>query len=221
MQQSTEHAQQSTEHAQQSTEHAPMGRLPRAIALVLVGGLLIGGATSFLQSGLPASVNSFANSSGGWSMLVFALVRIGGARPIASAVLGLLAFWLMLEGYDIVTVWRGFGYSPPFSDPFWLLAVPAGPLLGAAAALTRDGSGLWRVFAVTPLAGVLIGEGVWSLGAVAGSTSPVYWWIEIGAGLVFLALAVTRRRARPLVVLAAVALTACAAGAFVAVYSLA
>ncbi|SMH28237.1 hypothetical protein SAMN06295885_0118 [Rathayibacter oskolensis] len=199
--------------------HAP--HLLRGLVLAVVGGLVLGGLTSLLQSSLPFSVTAFANSSGGWSMLVFALVRLGGVRPVAGAVLGLLSFWFLLEGYDLVTAWRGFGYSPPFTDLFWLLAVPAGPILGAAAALTRHGSNAWRVLAVAPLSGVLSGEGVWALGAIAETTSPVYWWIEIVLGVGFLSLAVIRRRPRGLVVLGAVAVTAAAAAAFVAVYSLA
>ncbi|MDY0913017.1 DUF6518 family protein [Rathayibacter festucae] len=191
----------------------------RALLVAVVGGLLLGGLTSVLQGALPGPVNSFANSSGGWSMLVFALVRLGGARPVAAAALGLLAFWALLEGYDLVTAARGFGYSPPFTDVFWLLAVPAGPILGAAAALTRYGSTPWRVLAVAPLSGVLIGEGVWALENVADTTSPVYWWLEIVLGAVFLVLAVVRRRPRLPVALAALAVTAAAAVAFVVVYS--
>ncbi|QHC68212.1 hypothetical protein GSU68_17630 [Rathayibacter sp. VKM Ac-2759] len=69
----------------------------------------------------------------------------------------MLTFFALLEGYDLVTAWRGFGWSPPFSDPFWLLAVPAGLILGAASSLTRRGRSLWPVLAVAPLSGVLIG----------------------------------------------------------------
>ena len=194
-------------------------RLLRAVLVALLGGRVLGGLTSLLQGSLPGPVNSFANSSGGWSMLVFALVRIGGARPVAAAALGLLAFWALLEGYDLVTAARGFGYSPPFTDVFWLLAVPAGPVLGAAAALTRHGSTPWRVLAVAPLAGVLIGEGAWALENVADTTSPFYWWLEIVLGTGFLVLAVVRRRPRLPIALAALAVTAAAAVVFVVIYS--
>jgi hypothetical protein len=192
----------------------------RSLLAALLGGLILGGLTSVLQGSLPGPVNSFANSSGGWSMLVFALVRLGGARPVAAAALGLLTFWALLEGYDLVTAARGFGYSPPFTDVFWLLAVPAGPILGAAAALTLHGSTPWRVLAVAPLSGVLIGEGVWALENVADTTSPVYWWLEIVLGAGFLVLAVLRRRPKPLVVVAALAVTGAAAVAFSAAYTL-
>lgn len=195
-------------------------RLLRAVVVALVGGLVLGGLTSFLQSALPPSVTSFANSSGGWSMLVFALVRIGGARPLSAALLGLVTFWALLEGYDLVTGARGFGYSPPFTDVFWLLAVPAGPILGAASALTLRGTTPWRVLAVAPLSGVLIGEGMWALGAVADTTSPVYWWLEIVLGVAFLALAVIRRRPRPVIAVAALVVTGAAAAAFQFAYSL-
>jgi hypothetical protein len=194
-------------------------RIVRAVVVALAGGLILGGLTSVLQSALPPSITSFANSSGGWSMLVFALVRIGGARPLPAALLGLLTFWALLEGYDIVTGLRGFGYSPPFTDPFWLLAVPAGPILGAAAALTLHGTTPWRVLAVAPLSGVLIGEGIWALGNIADTTSPVYWWLQVILGVAFLTLAVIRRRPLPLIAVAAVAVTAAAAAAFHIAYS--
>ncbi|MWV57798.1 DUF6518 family protein [Rathayibacter sp. VKM Ac-2754] len=201
---------------------APAARstLLRPLAVALVGGLVLGALTSFLQTWLPSSLTSFANSSGGWSMLVFALVRLGRARPVPAALLGLLAFWALLEGYDLVTGARGFGYSPPFTDVFWLLAVPAGPILGAAAALTLHGTTPWRVLAVAPLSGVLIGEGIWALGAVADTTGSVYWWLQIVLGTGFLVLAVIRRRPRPLTVLAALAVTALAAAVFHTVYSI-
>ncbi|MWV48857.1 hypothetical protein GRS96_06145 [Rathayibacter sp. VKM Ac-2803] len=194
-------------------------RLPRALVVALVGGLLLGGLTSFLQGALPGSLSSFANSCGGWSMLVFALVRLGGARPVPAALLGLLTFFALLEGYDLVTAARGFGYSPPFTDIHWLLAVSAGPILGAAAALTLHGTTPWRVLAVAPLSGVLIGEGLWALGAIIDTTSPVYWWLQIVLGVAFLALAIVRRRPRVLVVVAALAVTAAASVAFFLVYS--
>ncbi|KQQ03590.1 hypothetical protein ASF42_08830 [Rathayibacter sp. Leaf294] len=197
----------------------PRPRLLRALVVALIGGLILGGLTSLLQGSLPASLSSFANSSGGWSMLVFALVRMGGARPVPAALLGLLTFWALLEGYDLVTAARGFGYSPPFTDVFWLLAVPAGPILGAAAALTLHGTTPWRVLAVAPLSGVLIGEGLWALGAIIDSTSPVYWWLQIILGAGFLVLAIVRRRPRVIVAVAALAVTAAAAGVFLLVYS--
>ncbi|PRY65457.1 hypothetical protein B0I08_11089 [Glaciihabitans tibetensis] len=191
-----------------------------AVSIALVGGLVLGGLTSFLQASLPASLSSFANSSGGWSMLVFALVRLGGARPPLASLLGLLSFWALLEGYDLVTAWRGFGYSPPFSDVFWLLAVAAGPILGGSAALTLHGRGAARVLGVAPLSGVLIGEGVWALGAVADSTSPIYWWVEIVLGVVFLLLAIVRVRPHRRYAVSVLVLTALAAVTFFAVYSL-
>lgn len=67
---------------------------------------------------------------------------------------------------------------------------------------------------------MLLGEGIWALGAVVDTTSPVYWWLEILLGVGFLVLAVVRRRPRPVVVLAAAVVTAAAAWCFVVVYSL-
>ena len=40
-----------------------------AVAVALVGALVLGGATSYLQSVLPFAVVSFASSAGGWTMV--------------------------------------------------------------------------------------------------------------------------------------------------------
>lgn len=165
-----------------------------AAAVVIPGALVLGGLTSFAQTYLPPALTSFANSAGGWTMLCFALVWLSRARPLLGAVLGLAAFLLLVEGYGLVSAWRGYFYAAPFSTLWTLVSFLAGPLVGAAAAICRHGRPLWRVLAVTPLSAILLGEGVWGLLTVAATTTPVYWSIEIVLSVLFLAIAVARVR---------------------------
>jgi len=160
-----------------------------ALAVAVLGAVLIGGLTSFGQQYLPAWLNSLANSAGGWTMFSFLLVWLGRARPLLAAVLGVLVFQLLVEAYSVVSEWRGFPDGDPFSSIWTLVGLVCGPLLGATASLTRYGSPLWRVLAVTPLGAVLLGEGVYGLIAIADTTSPVYWYLEIVLGVAFIVIA--------------------------------
>lgn len=45
-----------------------------------------------------------------------------------------------------------------------------------------------------PLSAVLLGEGVWALVRISDTTSPVYWTMEIVLSVLFVALAIGRRR---------------------------
>lgn len=166
-------------------------------AIVLFGALLIGGLTSFAQQYLPPWVSSLSNSAGGWTMFSFLLVWLSRARPVLGAILGIVAFQALNEGYGIVSHWRGFFYAEPFGSIWSLVGLVAGPLLGVAAALTRYGSPLWRSLGVTPLAAVLLGEGVYGLQFIADTTSPVYWVLEIVLAFAFMAAAIVRFRPRP------------------------
>jgi len=165
-----------------------------ATAIALFGGLLIGGLTSFGQLVLPPWVNSLSNSAGGWTMFAFLLVWLGRARPLLAALLGLIAFEALSEGYGIVTRWRDIPYSAPFASVWALVGLATGPVLGISASLVRHGSPLWRALGVTPLAAVLLGEGIYGLRAVADTTSPVYWTLEIVLSVLFIVLALVRGR---------------------------
>jgi ABC-type iron transport system FetAB permease component len=163
----------------------------------VIGGALIGGLTSFGQGYLPVWVNSLSNSVGGWTMFCFLIVWLGRARPVLAAVLGVIVFQLLVESYSVVSEWRGFDDGDPFTSVWTLAGLAAGPLLGATAGLVRHAPPLWRALAVTPLCAVLLGEGLWALTAVADTTSPVYWWLEIVLAVVFLAAAILRCRLEP------------------------
>jgi hypothetical protein len=156
----------------------------RAVAIVVVGALLIGGATSFAPGFLPRWAAPFANSSGSWTLLTFALLWWSRAGVNLSAVLGIAGFWLLLEGYAIVSTGRGFPYHLGPGNPFTLIAVVAGPFIGAAASLARTSTrpAVRGVAGAVPSA-VMVGESVYGLTVIADSTSPVYWSVQLIVGV--------------------------------------
>jgi hypothetical protein len=190
----------------------------RASGLALLGGLVLGGLTSYGQTVLPDALSSFANSAGGWTMLAFLLVWLGRARPVLAAVLGVVAFEALVEGYGLVSGWRGFFYQQPFSGVFNLVGLVAGPVLGVAASLTRHATGPWRALAVAPLSAVLLGEGLYGLVVVGETTSPVYWVLQLVLGTGFLALACVRASTGRRWVLLTVLLTLAGAAVFLTGY---
>lgn len=164
------------------------------IAVVAAGALVLGGLTSPAQGFLPEWLGGFANSSGGWSILVFALVVTARARPGLSAVLGAVAFVLMVEGYRLVSGWRGFPYDEPFQNVFTILGLLVGPVIGVGAALLRSSSPTWRTLAVAPLSTVLVGEGLYGLVVLDQGPGAIYWVIQLVLGAAFLAWGAIRTR---------------------------
>lgn len=168
-----------------------------ASLVVLGGALVIGGVTSSAQGFLPDWLRSLANSAGGWSMFAFLLIWLSRARPILGAVLGVVAFEAMLEAYGLVSLWRGYFYAEPFHNQFTVPGVVAGLVIGAGAALVRNAKPGWlRVVGVAPLCLVLELEGIYGLVVLRSSTSPVYWVIELLAGLGFFIAALRRSKRR-------------------------
>jgi hypothetical protein len=163
---------------------------------VVIGSLLIGGLTSPAQQHLPFELRSLANSAGGWSMFAFLLVWLSHARPVPGAVLGAVSFVLMVESYGIVSFWRGFSPLVPFSTSWTVIALVAGPIIGGAAALVRYASRGWMLASVSVLSLVLIAEGVYGLTIVGETTSPVYWVLELIAGIAFVVAAAIKYRRR-------------------------
>jgi hypothetical protein len=164
---------------------------------VLLGSFLVGGLSSLGQQYLPSWINSLCNSAGGWSAFVFLLVWLSRGRPLLAALLGLVAFEVMLEGYSVVSGLRGYYYAMPFSTVYAGAALVAGPMLGIGASLSRYGSRAWRIAGVAVLSAVLMGEGAYGLLWLLDSTSPVYWALELVAGATFLAAALIRTTPRP------------------------
>jgi hypothetical protein len=184
------------------------------VLLAAVVAVALGGATSLGQTFLPEEAASLANSVTGWTLPTVALVFVTARSFTEAAVTGAVSFVALTVGYAVVSTLRGF----PFDPTAWaVVGVLAGPVIGAATfALRRSpmhaavGGGL--------LAGVLIGEGVYGLTAIAATTSPVFWWaaITVGVALLVAVAALRLRDIRSTLVLASVA--ALTAGVFVVAY---
>jgi hypothetical protein len=103
---------------------------------------------------------------------VLALLATGTAR---AALWGLLGLAGLVGGYYLTAISRHVPESPA-SIRFWMLAaVIIGPLLGVAASWVRRGSLVTAALGAGAAAGLLGGESVYGLTAVAGSTSSLYW----------------------------------------------
>ena len=163
--------------------------------LIAVVSFALGGLTSIGQQFLPESVNSLANSAGSWVVICFAVIYFSKTRGWLAAPLGIVAFIALNEGYGLVTRLKGFDYGIGF-DNFWtIIALVAGPIVGLAAAWLRSSSTVLRALGSAVPSAVLAGEGVYGLLYVSDTTSPVYWTIELIAGVVLVvALAVLKVR---------------------------
>jgi hypothetical protein len=110
-------------------------------------------------------------------------------RPAVGALAGVASFVCLVLGYTFASHLRGYAYTPTF----WLVvSLVAGPIIGYAAAATREPSGLPGVLGWLLLGGVLIADGVRGLTVVAGTTSPVYWIVVLALGVACIAAAVIR-----------------------------
>lgn len=197
---------------------SPASLAGRAL-IVAIAALVLGGLTSPAQGLLPDALSSFANSAGGWTLLTFAIVWAVRTPVWLSAVLGAVGFVLLVEGYRLVSGWRGFDYGEPFTGIFTIIGVLSGPIVGAAAALVRHPSPLWRGLAIAPVASVLIGEGVYGLTVVADTTSPVYWVVQMVIGIVLTLVVIIRGRMPAPIVALTLGLVAAGSAAFVALSS--
>lgn len=189
----------------------------QALGAALAGGLLVGFLTSFAQGWLPDALSSMANSGGSWSLAAFLLALLGPRRWVSVAI-GALALAAMVLGYDLASMLRGYGVAV-FYTLFWgAAAVTIGPLLGWAADAVRRRT-WWAPVGAGLMSGVLVGDGANGLLTLLETTSPVYWSLSVGAGLVLLGWACVRRLRGAGPVLAAVATTAVMAGVVLGVYA--
>lgn len=191
-----------------------------ATLLAVVGSVVLGGLTSVGQTYLPPALSSATNSAGVWTLLAVGLVWAGRARPLLGALLGVVALEGLVEGYAMVSGWRGHFYAAPFSGLFSLVGLVAGPLVGVAAALTRHHNPVWRGLSLTPLVAVLLGEGTYGLTYLRATTSPFFWEVELVLGASVLAVSLARRPLDPATAMSAVGLSLLGAAVFVAAYSL-
>lgn len=186
----------------------------RAVIVALCS-VVLGGLTFFAQGFLPEWFTSFANSASGWTLLTTVSVFLAKLRAGLSALLGAVSFVLLTLGYSWAAALSELYYNPML---FSTIGVLVGPFVGLAACWLRE-RGLRGALATAALAGVAVGESIYGLTIVAGSTSPVYWTLIGLAGIVLLTLMLAGRIRGWMPVVTAVAGTAIVSAAFLVTYS--
>ena len=188
------------------------------VLLVAVGaGLAIGIATSVGQGSLPAGLSPLSNSSASWCLCAFALALFE-RDPRRAALVGFASLVAMLAGYALATEVRGYPVGTSMFVRWGVAAVIAGPALGVGAAWLRGPNPLRAAAGVAPIAGILLGEGLYGLTVVAATTSVGYWIGEVAVGLTLVVLAAIRLRNGPGIALM-LALSAIASVIFYLVYT--
>jgi hypothetical protein len=160
---------------------------------VVVGSLVLGGLTSFAQGLLPDSLQSFANSPSGWTLLTAVMISARRTSLLRAACLGAVSFVCLVLGYTIVSELRGLSYSPFLWAAVGLVA---GPAVGWSTSAAFDRRPLLSAVGSSLIAGVAITDAVYGLTVVADTTSPVYWSIVAVAGAIFLGVMALRQRLR-------------------------
>lgn len=192
-------------------------RLRFGIELSIVVGvsLVLGALTSFAQGILPDPVRPFANSASGWTLLTALIVWRVGARTATSAGLGLASFVALVLGYTLASQLRGLYYNPLL---FGVIGAIVGPFVGVAVSWLRRTQ--WRAALGSGLlAGIALGECLYGLVVVSGTTGWFYWALIGLAGIVLLATTLVRRAERIAPALVGVVTALAVAGAFFAAYS--
>ncbi|GAB2465004.1 MFS family permease [Conyzicola lurida] len=196
----------------------PAAALVSAVIVALVA-VAAGSLTPFGQQYLPEWLSSLANSSGSWTMIGLLAVYLSRARGFVAAILGIAALLLLNETYAAVSTARGYPYAGGLASEWTYVAAVAGPIVGLAASWLRSSRPVLVALAVAVPSAVLIGEGVYGLILIADSTSPVYWWLQIVGGAVFVTVVSVRKLRRPGVIALAAALTVVGAAVFYAFYA--
>jgi hypothetical protein len=200
---------------EQSPRTSVAVRTAGQLAVVVAATFLAGVLTFSAQGFLPESLQSFANSASGWTLVTAVVVwALRPASPTA-AVLGAVGFVLLTLGYATAAAWQGLYYDPRFFAAVGLLV---GPFVGLAATwLHRPGRPAAAGAAL--LAGIGIGESAYGLLHLSETTSPVYWAVIGVLGLALIVHTAVRRSGGPAVAATACAGCAVVATAFVLAYS--
>jgi uncharacterized protein DUF6518 len=186
---------------------------------VLLTAAVWGGLTSLGQQYLPDDLRSLANASGPWLAVVMGSIFVARPRPAIAIILGVLGFIVMNEAYGTVSRWRGYFYGGGLSSMWNQIALVVGPVAGIAATWLRSSRELLVALGAAAAAAVLIGEGMYGLTVVSDTTSPVFWSIELAAGVCLVAVTAVLRIRNIAAICVLVAASALGAALFYTVYS--
>jgi hypothetical protein len=166
----------------------------RAIAIVVLVAIVIGGLTSPAQQYLPDALRSLANAAGPWFVVIFVAVRLGHSPMVLAMLLGIAGFVLLNASYGIVSTARGFPYS--VVNVWTIVAIPAGVVVGVAATWLDSKRKLLVALGAAAPAVVLLVDGIYGLTVVLATTGPVVWILELVGAVAWMAW-VWARRLRP------------------------
>jgi len=195
----------------------------RNLAVYILGQLVavsaasafLGGATSFAQTFLPYTISPIANSASGWTLLTALVVAACRARTAPSAVFGAASFVALVLGYQVVSGLRGYATSETL---FLIVGLIVGPFVGIAASWLHS-TGVRALLSCGALSGIAVGEGVYGLVRVAGTTGWFYWTLIAIVGLGLLAVTVVHRVHNARSRVAAIVLVLVVGAAFFFAYS--
>lgn len=188
------------------------------ILLTGVVSLVLGQLTAVGQGSLPDQLASLANSSGPWILVTFLLALLARGPAVAAGA-GSVSLGLLLAGYVLADWARGYPSSHAMIAFWALAALLAGPVIGLAGYGARRAGRTAAAWSVGVVPGLLAGEGLYGVTVVSATTSPVYWWAEMGAGLAVLVGLVGARKLAAVETLLSLGAAAATAAVFVLAYS--
>ncbi|MDQ1547153.1 MAG: hypothetical protein QOH69_2057 [Actinomycetota bacterium] len=157
----------------------------RASGIVVLVGVVVGGATSPAQQYLPDALRSLANAAGPWFVVIFVAVRLGRSPLVLSILLGVVGFLLLDVSYGLVSELRGFPYS--LKNVWTVVAIPAGVVVGISVTWLDSKRRLLVALGGAALAAVLLVDGIYGLTVILATTGPVVWILELVGAVAWMA----------------------------------
>lgn len=168
------------------------GTGPRAAAgTALALGLMIGCATSFLQTWLPSPFAGLANAVAPWLMASLGVGLLLARGWPGAAFLGTVACLAQVVGYYVTADLRGFTVGTTYVLVWATAALVGGPVLGAVGRLQRTATGRLRGLAPATVAALWGAEALVTYEIVLG-----YHGEAVVFGVVGLVLLVVLGRSR-------------------------
>jgi hypothetical protein len=152
------------------------------LALAIVAGLAVGGATEWSVPHLPFFLEPLGNTAAPWVLVAcaVALTARGMGESLLLAVVTLLALVL---GFYVGEALRGWGVSRHQVALWSVASVAIGPLVGLAAGWLRHGGRRTAALGTGVVGGLLAGEAVWGLTGLRFSSPAGYWHVQIVLGI--------------------------------------
>ena len=170
------------------TWSASIAHTLRTVGLVIAICLMLGAATSFLQTFLPPAINGIiSNSPTAWTTITFVSILAVRAPRGLSILLGPVAFTALNLGYAAATNIRfpSGAYTYGIDVVWTIIGIIIGPLVGLLAYWMRSSVPFKRSLAISAPAVVLAADGFHQAFALSPSTPG----FSIGGGLTLVAIA--------------------------------